>query len=149
MSLPVFHGLAWDELARASARLGVAFLLGGAIGFEREVHHRAAGLRTHVLVTVSAAATMLLVDEMGLVDSGSPSRVIQGVVAGVGFLGAGTILKLPDQQRIRGLTTASGVWAAAAIGLCAGAGYLVLAAVTTTIVLFTIGILGLIEKHAE
>src|SRR4029079_16497859 len=108
----------WDDLVR----LGAATLLGGAIGLERELHGHWAGFRTHIMVAIGAA----IFDIGGTAAHGQnidvPSRVIQGVASGIGFLGAGTILKLGDKMQIKGLTTASSIWLAAALGIAGGLG---------------------------
>lgn len=142
-----FQDLSWASLARISLRLGSATLLGAAIGYEREIHHRWAGLRTHILVTIGTAAFMLLATEMADRAHTDPVRALQGVVAGIGFLGGGAILKLQQEKRIEGLTTAAGIWSTAAIGLAAGAGWLGLATVLTVIVLAVLWIVRELERR--
>ncbi|HET8553812.1 MAG TPA: MgtC/SapB family protein [Rhodanobacteraceae bacterium] len=124
-------------------RLLLAAFLGGVIGMERERREWAAGLRTHMLVCLGAALT-IIVSTFGFGDVlGTPgvvldpSRIAAQVISGIGFLGAGTILFLQREQVIRGLTTAAGLWAVAAIGLAAGSG-MWLAAVLTTVVAWLI-----------
>jgi putative Mg2+ transporter-C (MgtC) family protein len=109
------------EAARISVRLLIAALLGGLLGYEREQQGKSAGVRTHMLVAIGAALFVLIPQQAG-VSEGDMSRVIQGVVAGVGFLGAGTIIKGGDEEHVRGLTTAAGIWLTAAIGVAAGLG---------------------------
>ena len=109
-------------LADCFLRLGVAIVAGGILGLERELAGHWAGLRTHMMVSLGAAAFMLLGTEVAGGDVNALSRVIQGVVAGVGFLGAGAILKTDTHHRITGLTTASTLWLAAALGALAGSG---------------------------
>ena len=104
-------------------RLGIAALLGGVLGLEREIHGRPAGLRTHFLVSLGAAAFMMMSPVVagsfeGL--GGDPGRVAAQIVTGIGFLGAGAIVK--EGVNIHGLTTAACLWVAAAIGMAAGAG---------------------------
>lgn len=111
-----------DYLMRIVTRLGAAALLGGMIGFEREWKNKAAGLRTHMTVALGCAAFMLVVTETGA-DTGNISRAIQGIAAGIGFIGAGTILKRSDEDDIKGLTTAATIWLTAAVGAAAGAGH--------------------------
>ena len=104
-------------------RLGIAALLGGVLGLEREIHGRPAGLRTHFLVSLGAAAFMMLSPAVaGLLEglTGDPGRVAAQIVTGIGFLGAGAIVK--EGVNIHGLTTAACLWAAAAIGMASGAG---------------------------
>jgi len=103
-------------------RLLTAMLLAGLIGYERLHAHKAAGLRTHILVALGAALFSLIPSLSGM-DMHDASRVIQGVAAGIGFLGAGTILKLSDQHRIEGLTSAASIWVTAAVGTAAGVGF--------------------------
>src|ERR1700722_12403269 len=99
-------------------RIGLAFLLGGAIGFERQMRGQPAGLRTHILVCLGAAL-------LGLVDSINPyvqGKIAAQVVSGVGFLGAGTILRSDRGVPVHGLTTAASLWCTAAIGIALGYG---------------------------
>jgi putative Mg2+ transporter-C (MgtC) family protein len=102
-------------------RLVGAALLGGVQGVEREWLQKPAGLRTHMLVALGAAVFVLAPREVGVSDA-DLSRVVQGVAAGVGFIGAGTILKITATREIEGLTTAASLWLAAAVGLAVGAG---------------------------
>jgi putative Mg2+ transporter-C (MgtC) family protein len=112
-------------------RIVLAFALGGVIGYERESIQRPAGLRTHMLVAAGAAA-FTVVSVYGFVGQGTvrdPSRVAAQVVAGVGFLGAGTIWR--TSSTVRGLTTAASIWLVAAVGMLAGSGLYLLAVFTT------------------
>src|SRR5579859_2051895 len=125
------NGQGWHQ----AAELGVALLLSAAIGLEREVRQKDAGLRTHTLVGIGAALFVLIskygytdVLERGLVAL-DPSRMAAQIVSGIGFLGAGLIFVRRDA--VRGLTTAAAIWVTAAVGSAAGAGLLVLAALTT------------------
>jgi putative Mg2+ transporter-C (MgtC) family protein len=112
-----------NHLLRVAARLAIAVALGGVIGFQRQTEHKAAGLRTHMLVALGAALFTVVPLEAGM-KVADLSRVIQGVATGVGFLGAGTIIKLSDQQAVHGLTSAAAVWLTAAVGMSIGAGWL-------------------------
>lgn len=115
-------------------RLLLAAVCSGLIGYERATAMRSAGLRTHVLVGVGAAVfTLVSIDAFGGPD---PSRVAAQIVSGVGFLGAGAIFK--DGQLVRGLTTAAGLWIAASLGMAAGTGSYMLAALGTTVTLGTL-----------
>lgn len=109
-------------------RVIAAAVLGGIIGWERERKGRAAGLKTHILVSVGSALFVLAPILAGI-DGGDNTRVMQGIVSGIGFLGAGAILR--DGMRVEGLTTAAGIWMTAAIGMAAGMGQEMLALVTT------------------
>ena len=109
------------QLLRVSVRLSVAAILGGLIGAEREYVGKAAGLRTHMTVALGSAAFVLVILENGG-NSEAIARAVQGVAAGIGFIGAGTILKRNAEEDIQGLTTAATIWLTAAVGLAAGAG---------------------------
>lgn len=119
-----------ETLTLVGARLLTAIALGGALGLERESKGRAAGLKTHILVSVGSALFVLAPLQMG-VAPGDVTRVMQGIVSGIGFLGAGAILKLDNEERIQGLTTAAGIWLTSAIGMAAGMGMYLAAGFTT------------------
>ncbi len=126
-----------DHLAWAGGRLLAAAALGGLIGAQREKVHSAAGFRTHILVSLGAALFVLAGLEAGF-SSADTSRVVQGIIAGIGFLGAGTILKLADKGEVHGLTTAATIWVTSAVGAGCAVSPLwlpALAAVATWIVL--------------
>lgn len=128
-------------------RILVAMLLGGLVGMERQLRGRVAGLRTNILVCIGAAAITVVFDRMFAmysIDAHSvirmdPARVAAGIITGVGFLGAGAIIKSDDS--IRGLTTAASIWAVAAIGIAAGVGYFIIATTLTLLILFSLYIL--------
>lgn len=109
------------QVTRVAIRLTIAVVLGGLVGYERETRGTAAGLRTHMLVALGAALFVLVPLEVG-VQVADMSRVLQGITSGIGFLGAGAIIKLSQDRRIRGLTTAASIWLTAAIGVAAGMG---------------------------
>jgi len=126
------------QLGHVLVRVMVAAALGGLLGAERERAGKAAGLRTHMLVALGAALFVLFPAEAGMSTS-DLSRVIQGVATGIGFIGAGTILKRAETDEIQGLTTAASIWLTAAIGMAVGAGQLwlpVICAVTAWVILF-------------
>jgi len=113
-----------SEGLRILLRLSLALLLGLLLGYERESQGKSAGVRTHMLVAMGSALFVLLPSQMGM-DIADLSRVVQGVVAGVGFLCAGTILKdnaTGGDEHVQGLTTAAGLWLTAAIGMACGLG---------------------------
>jgi putative Mg2+ transporter-C (MgtC) family protein len=117
------------ELTEIALRLGFAVLAGGLIGLDREIKKRPAGLQTHALVSLGAALTLLVV-AMGSGPMGDPaSRAVQGVITGIGFVGAGVIMQYERERRVEGLTTAASIWTSAAIGMACGAGYFALAGV--------------------
>lgn len=128
------------------ARIGAAAIVGGVLGLERELNGHFAGLRTHMMVAIGCAVFVV----GGLAVSGTQTeavtRVVQGVAAGVGFLGAGTILKLDEERTIKGLTTASSIWLAAALGTLAGLGEYVPAAAATAIAVVVLAVLRPAER---
>lgn len=134
------------QFTRLTLRLLVAALLGGLLGLQRERHGKDAGVRTHMLVALGAALFVLVPQQAGM-EAGDLSRVIQGVVAGVGFLCAGTILKSSDDQ-VRGLTTAAGIWLTAAIGIAAGLGREMTAALSTVLALAILSMEGPLRRLA-
>lgn len=109
------------EATRILLRLSLAALLGGLLGIEREAKGKAAGVRTHMMVAMGAAMFVVASQQFDI-QPADMSRVLQGVIAGVGFLGAGTILKGDAESQVKGLTTAAGIWLTAAIGVAAGLG---------------------------
>jgi putative Mg2+ transporter-C (MgtC) family protein len=127
-----------------SIRLLLASALGAAIGFEREIHAHPAGMRTHLLVALGSAAFSVLSIYFFVspaAPNGSlptdPSRIAAQIVSGIGFLGAGAIIKYGTS--VRGLTTAASLWATAAVGMAAGAGALLVALVTTALIVLSLG----------
>ena len=133
-------------------RLIVSVVLGAVIGFERSFHGRPAGLRTHALVSCSSSLLMLFTAFQWDLLSGvpletirvDPTRMAQGIMTGIGFLGAGVILK--DGLTIRGLTTATSVWMAASIGIVVGMGFFSAAAIATLATLLILSVFGWFEK---
>jgi putative Mg2+ transporter-C (MgtC) family protein len=117
-------------LSEQILRLVLACIAGGALGLNRRVRGKSAGLRTHALVSLGAAVVVLTADlfrfDTGS-DPGALTRTLQGVVSGIGFIGAGAILKGGVTSGVRGLTTAASIWLAATVGSAAGAGYGVMA----------------------
>ncbi len=142
-------GLEWTEML---LRLGAAAVLAATIGIERELRDRPAGLRTHMLVALGAA-TFLMVgyeimfatavgDPSAQID---PSRIVEGVVGGIGFLGAGCIIQA--RGSVRGITTGAAIWIAGAIGVACAIGEFKLAVMTTAIALVTVVVLGHFERR--
>lgn len=130
------------QLTRIVVRLLLAALLGGVLGYQREQMGKAAGIRTHMLVALGSAL-FVLVPQQGGMEIGDMSRVIQGVVAGIGFLGAGAIIKQHREEDVQGLTTAAGVWMTAAIGIACGLGRETTAVIST---LLALAILALVPR---
>jgi len=130
------------------ARLLLTLLLSGLIGLERQVHRRNAGLRTHILVALGSCLIMLT--SMYVFDiykdrvSLDPARIAAGVITGIGFLGAGTIIR--DPEGVRGLTTAASLWVVAGIGLAVGTGFNKIAVIATVLVLIVLHFLRYAES---
>src|SRR5437588_10056356 len=133
-------------IARLVVRLLIAALLGGLLGFEREEKAKPAGLRTHMLVALGAALFVIVAEQYGM-SAGDLSRVIQGILTGIGFIGAGAILKMTDQGQVRVLTTAASIWMATAVGLAAGLGKEASAVLGTVLALVILAILPRIERR--
>lgn len=130
---------------RVGVRLLTAAVLGGIVGLERERRKRAAGLRTHIMVSLGAALFVLVPLEVGG-GSTDLAQIVKGIAAGVGFLGAGAILKNVPAREIEGLTTAATIWVTAAVGLASGAGQAWLAAITMVISLLVLIALAGVES---
>src|SRR5689334_17700286 len=133
------------ELVQISLRLFVALLVGGLVGFQRELTHKPAGLRTHMLLSLGIALILITAEQSGMSKS-DLSRVVQGLVTGVGFLGGGAILKLTAEHEIHGLTTAAGLWLTAAAGAAAGLGHLGLAVIGVCLGIFVLSAFVTVEK---
>lgn len=117
------------QLLQISVRLVISCALGAVLGLEREARGRQAGLRTHMLVALGCTLFTIV----PLLEGGREtlSQIVRGITSGVGFLGAGAILKRESEKRISGITTAAGIWTTAAMGVAVGAGYVGAAVVTT------------------
>ncbi|HJQ84691.1 MAG TPA: MgtC/SapB family protein [Candidatus Binatia bacterium] len=139
--LPTLH-----ELASITARLAVAAVLAGAIGWERERLGKAAGLRTHMVVALGSALFVMAARETGMA-AGDLSRVVQGIATGIGFVGAGAILKSTDHLEVHGLTTAATIWLTSAVGMAVGSGALWLPTVGVALALLILSVLRRIEHH--
>ncbi|MGE8150334.1 MgtC/SapB family protein [Pseudomonas vancouverensis] len=138
------------QLTRVTVRLLMAAVLGAILGFEREHKGKAAGVRTHMLVAMGAAL-FVMVPQLSGAEADAMSRVVQGVIAGIGFLGAGTILKNQegDEGHVKGLTTAAGLWMTAAIGVAAGLGREATAVLSTLLALGVFSVMPWIVKRFE
>ena len=137
-----------QHVTQVIIRLVAAMLLGAIVGVQRESTRKPAGLRTHVLVSVAAAAFIIACSASGMSTDGGLSRVIQGIVTGIGFIGGGTILKLSHEHQIKGLTTAASVWMTAAIGVIVGLGSLGIALMVTVVALVILS-LARVEHSIE
>jgi len=144
----------WEELTRGFPdarqfsqvfiRLIAAALLGAVIGLQRERAGKPAGIKTHILATLGTTVFVLACIGYGMKED-ALSRVIQGIVTGIGFLGTGAILKLDDKRDIQGLTTASSIWISAAIGVAVGLGTIGLALLATILTMIVLAIIGSME----
>lgn len=147
--IPGYVPLVSISLLDASCRLLVAFVLGGAVGWNRERLGKPAGLRTHMMVTLGACAFLIMGVEILASYSRDyqtqldPTRVLQGVVGGIGFLGAGSIIQ--SRGNVEGITTAATVWVAGAIGAGCGLGHFVLVGILVVFALVTLWGLGKME----
>ena len=121
-------------------RILTAAVLGGLLGLERERKRRAAGFRTHILVSIGSAL-FVMAPLMAGVDTGDVTRVMQGIVSGIGFLGAGAIIKMDRGNRVEGMTTAAGIWMTSAIGMAAGMGMQMVALVSTLVALLVLSVI--------
>ena len=134
------------EFARVIIRLVAAICLGAVVGIQREQAGKPAGLRTHILVALGTALFVIASVGSGMTSDGV-SRVIQGLASGIGFIGAGAILKLSKSREIQGLTTAAGIWMTAAIGVAVGLGALGLAIVGTILTWLVLAAIGRMEAR--
>ncbi|HOG59049.1 MAG TPA: MgtC/SapB family protein [Anaerolineaceae bacterium] len=125
-------------------RLAVSMLLGGAIGFERERDSQPAGLRTHMILILGSCLAMILSINIGIKNGTDPTRMAAQVISGVGFLGAGAILR--SGFNVKGLTTATTVWTTAIIGLAVGYGYYWVGVFTTVLVLVVLTLVSIFER---
>ncbi len=135
-----------EQLARVLIRLAAAGLVGAIIGLERQRAHKPAGLRTHMLVSLGAAVFVLVPLELH-VTVGEIGRVVQGVAAGIGFIGAGAILKRNEEGDVQGLTTAAGIWLTAAVGVSIGLGGIGIALIATIMTWSILSAVGHIERR--
>jgi len=139
-----FSDLSAVQAAQLAVRLLIAATLGGILGRDRERAGKAAGVRTHILVAVGAAAFIAVPQQSGATPA-DVTRVLQGLVAGIGFLGVGCIWKDDTNGRVEGLTTAAGLWLTASVGAAAGMGRELSALLIGLVGLFALSILGRTE----
>jgi putative Mg2+ transporter-C (MgtC) family protein len=132
---------------QVAIRLVVSVILSGLIGLERQIHRRTAGLRTHILVSLGSCLIMLtslyVFDIYKNVVALDPGRIAAGVITGIGFLGAGAIIR--EREEVKGLTTAASLWVVAGIGLATGCGFFSAAIFTTILALFILFFLRYLE----
>ena len=132
--------MAWTTIL---IRLAISIAIGGLVGLERELEHKPAGLRTIILVCLGSTIFVLIGLELGLATS-ELGRIVAGVVTGIGFLGAGAIIRARGE--VYGLTTAATIWLASGLGIAIGAGYYLLAIIACFSVLIVLRILGIVER---
>lgn len=150
--------LVWQELtlglestrqaAQILLRMLAAVVFGFFVGMQREKAGKPAGVRTHMLVSLGTALVVLACAGMGM-QYDAQSRVIQGIVTGIGFIGAGSILKLSEERDIQGLTTAAGLWLTAAIGIACGVGTLGIALIASVLTVLVLALAGVIESRDD
>ncbi|HEU4510941.1 MAG TPA: MgtC/SapB family protein [Pyrinomonadaceae bacterium] len=136
------------QLVTVLIRVIASVVLGGIVGIEREKAGKPAGFRTHILVSLGTALVVLACAGSGMSMEGL-SRVIQGIVTGIGFIGAGSILKLDKELDIRGLTTAAGLWLTAAVGVACGLGALGIAMIGAVLALLVLALEGAVQKDKK
>jgi putative Mg2+ transporter-C (MgtC) family protein len=141
--VPDFH-----QIIRITVRLLAALAVGTAIGLQREITHKTAGLRTHMMVALGTALFVVGAAESGTSPE-SLGRILQGVATGIGFLGAGAILKLDAQREVHGMTTAAGIWMTAAASAAAGLGQIAVAVIGTVLGLVVLIVVRTCEKKLE
>lgn len=133
-----------SQLVRVTIRLLAALAVGTAIGLQRELTHKTAGLRTHMLVSLGTALFVVGAAETGM-QTESLTRILQGIATGIGFLGGGAILKMTDQREVHGLTTAAGIWMTAAASAIAGLGQITVAVLGTVLGLLVLTVFRQLE----
>jgi putative Mg2+ transporter-C (MgtC) family protein len=146
------HRIVLNGNEEAAVRLGAALILGGLLGLNRELHGKPAGLRTHALVSLGAAVATIVAlksqDGSLSIDQNAVGRVVQGILTGIGFLGAGVILRDPNGH-VTGLTTAATIWICAVLGIVCGLGYWHILAITVGLTAFTLLFGRPLEHFAE
>jgi putative Mg2+ transporter-C (MgtC) family protein len=136
----------WDIASQVILQMIIAAILGGSIGLERLLKGKPAGLRTQMLVCMGSTLVIVVarLDGIPLADI---SRIINGILTGIGFIGGGVILKITQDREIRGVTTAASIWATAAIGIAVGLGQVWIAVISMLVVWIILSVLGYLEKH--
>jgi putative Mg2+ transporter-C (MgtC) family protein len=150
MDLPrdIFQFPGWADFLQVGLRLLLASVFGALLGLERERVGKAAGLRTHTLVALGAAL-FTVAAQVSRIPLADLSRIIQGIATGVGFIGAGTILKSTREHEISGLTTAAGLWLTSAVGIAAGIGNLWISVLAVVLALIVLRVLRHLEADKE
>ena len=136
----------WELYSDIAIRLALALMVGTILGLNRWLHHKSAGIRTHSLVAIGSATAVMLIGDFIQDDAQAISRVLQGLITGLGFLGAGVIIRERSTQKIHGLTTAASIWSCALIGAAFGAGQFALGGMALGAILLTLLIGGPLEQ---
>ena len=136
----------WDLYSTMALRLGLALLAGSILGLNRWLHHKSAGIRTHSLVAIGSATAVMLIGDFIQDDTQAISRVLQGLITGLGFLGAGVILHEQQSSKIHGLTTAASLWTCALVGAAFGAGKFMLGLLSIGAIFLALALGGPMEK---
>jgi putative Mg2+ transporter-C (MgtC) family protein len=136
----------WDLYSTIALRLVLALIVGAVLGLNRWLHHKSAGIRTHSLVAIGSATAVMLISDFVHDDAQSVSRVLQGLITGLGFLGAGVIIHQQRSQKVHGLTTAASLWACSLIGAAFGAGQFALGGLSLAAILLTLALGGPLER---
>ena len=135
-----------DLYGSMALRLALALFVGIILGLNRWLHHKSAGIRTHSLVAIGSATAVMIISNFVQEDAQAISRVLQGLITGLGFLGAGVIIHEQRSQRVHGLTTAASLWACALIGASFGAGHFALGSLSLGAILLTLAVGGPLER---
>jgi putative Mg2+ transporter-C (MgtC) family protein len=135
-----------DLYGSMALRLALALFVGVVLGLNRWLHHKSAGIRTHSLVAIGSATAVMIISNFVQEDAQAISRVLQGLITGLGFLGAGVIIHEQRSQRVHGLTTAASLWACAIIGAAFGAGHFALGGLSLGAILLTLAVGGPLER---
>lgn len=136
----------WDLYTTIALRLGLALLAGSILGLNRWLHHKSAGIRTHSLVAIGAATAVMLIGDFVRADTQAMSRVLQGLLTGLGFLGAGVIIHEQRSSKIHGLTTAASLWTCALVGAAFGGGQFVLGLFSIGAIFIALALGGPLER---
>lgn len=136
----------WDLYGEITFRLSLALLTGALLGLNRWLHHKSAGIRTHSLVAIGSATAVMSLGNLGAMDTQALSHVLQGLITGLGFLGAGVIIRERSSQRVHGLTTAASIWSSAIIAAAFGAGQLVLGGLALGAIIMALVLGGPLEQ---
>ena len=136
----------WEIYTTIALRLGLALLAGSILGLNRWLHHKSAGIRTHSLVAIGSATAVILISDFVKDDAQAMSRVLQGLITGLGFLGAGVIIHEQRSSKIHGLTTAASLWTCALVGAAFGGGQFALGLLSIGAIFIALALGGPLER---